>query len=476
MRALLAKLVAVLVITGFVAVAIMLARQQGSVSIVWHGEIISMRVGVALVLVLAASTIIAAVFLALRMIVNGPRGFLRRRRERRRRKGYHALTQGMVAVAAGDAGEALKHARRADTLLADPPLTLLLSAQAAQLNGDEQAAKRFFTAMLERAETEFLGLRGLIMHALRRNDEATALKLAERARALRPRTPWVISSLFELQARAGDWTAADATLAEGVKRKALPAPAARHQRAVLHHERSRRAEAEGLHRDALRFAAKAYALDPGFVPSASRYAELLRVGGKLRHARKVIEGAWRAAPHPTLARAYDDLAAGEAPLARVKHMERLAAAQPGHVESHIALAATKLKAGLWGEARRHLNDAGAHGNGNVPQSSRVYRLMAEVEEAEHHDPVAARAWLAKTSAAASSDHGWVCRDCGAESPDWNALCSRCRSFDSIEWRHPNDGLAVLRLAAAAGDLAPALPVPTAWHAPGHAIDGNGARR
>ena len=67
--------------------------------------------------------------------------FLRRRRERRRRAGYRALTQGMVAVAAGDPQEARRFARSADALLADPPLTLLLSAQAAQLDGDETAAK-----------------------------------------------------------------------------------------------------------------------------------------------------------------------------------------------------------------------------------------------------------------------------------------------------------------------------------------------
>jgi len=83
----------------------------------------------------------------------------------------------------GDAEEAQKFARKADVLLAEPPLTLLLSAQAAQLNGDDQAAQRYFMAMIERKETEFLGLRGLIMHALRGGDEATALTLIERAKA-----------------------------------------------------------------------------------------------------------------------------------------------------------------------------------------------------------------------------------------------------------------------------------------------------
>ena len=64
---------------------------------------------------------------------------------------------------------------KADGLLNEPPLTMLLSAQAAQLNGDDGAATGYFEAMLERKETEFLGLRGLLNHALKRDDRVKAL-------------------------------------------------------------------------------------------------------------------------------------------------------------------------------------------------------------------------------------------------------------------------------------------------------------
>ena len=66
------------------------------------------------------------------------------------------------AVAAGDAKEAQKQAKKAEKLLGEPPLTLLLSAQAAQLAGDRDGAKRAFNTMLEDEQTAFLGLRGLI--------------------------------------------------------------------------------------------------------------------------------------------------------------------------------------------------------------------------------------------------------------------------------------------------------------------------
>src|SRR3546814_2760390 len=70
---------------------------------------------------------------------------------------------------------------------------MLLSAQAAQLNGDETAARRYFEAMLEKDDTAFLGIRGLLTQALKAGDDAEALRLARRAHRLRPDAAWARS-------------------------------------------------------------------------------------------------------------------------------------------------------------------------------------------------------------------------------------------------------------------------------------------
>jgi len=129
--------------------AIFFADHPGQVEIVWQGWQLETSVGVLAAAAVLAGLAIAVLYWLVSLILDSPRTFLQHRRERRRRAGYRALTRGMVAVAAGDSHEAQRCARRADALLADPPLTLLLSAQAAQLGGDETAAKRFFTAMLD---------------------------------------------------------------------------------------------------------------------------------------------------------------------------------------------------------------------------------------------------------------------------------------------------------------------------------------
>jgi HemY protein len=441
---------AVVAIVVLIGIAVFIADRPGDVELEWQGWRVDTSVAV---LALAAGLLgmaAAAGFHLLRRLATAPAAWLRWRREKRRDAGYRALTQGMVAVAAGDAGEALKHARRADVLLAEPPLTLLLSAQAAQLNGDHDAAKKYFTAMLQRAETEFLGLRGLLMQALHAGDEATGLKLVERARELRPRTPWVLNQLYELRARAGRWAEAEATLVEAVKRGAVDAVTGRRHRAALLLEQAKEAEAAGDRGKAVALAEKSFAADRGFAPGAVLLARLHAAEAAPRRAIRTLLAAWRAAPHPALAEAYRETFAGEPPLQRLKRMERLTASNPEHPESRLALAESALAAKLWGEARRHLVEAGA---GEAAPPPRLCRLMAKIEEEEHGDYAAARAWLARGGESALADHAWICEKCGAETHAWSALCPHCRAFGALAWRLPP------RVKAALPAPSPAAPPP-----------------
>lgn len=428
------------VVALLIAAAVFVADRPGAVSIVWQGWRIDTSVAVLALAIGAAIVVIAFLWALLRRLLGGPRAFSRRRREKRRRAGYRALTQGMVAVAAGDPDEAQRQARKADVLLADPPLTLLLSAQAAQLNGDEDAARKYFTAMLNRPETEFLGLRGLLTQALREGDRGTALRLTERARSLRPRTQWVLASLFDLQARERRWDEAQETIAEIIKRKAMPPEIARRHNAALFYERSREADADGRPRDALQHVARAVSLAPDFTAAVRRHAELLQREGRARQAAKALEAGWRHQPHPALVGAWHALEPHETALDRVKRMERLAGANPGHPESRIALAGAALSAQLWGEARRQLEPI----MGEASATPRVCRLMAELEEAEHGDHAAARQWLERT-ATAPPDPVWLCAECSGEAHDWVALCPHCGAFDSLDWKRPARALPALAI-------------------------------
>jgi len=369
-------------------------------------------------------------WLLYRWIVGAPGALLDGWGESRRRRGYSALTQGLAAVAAGDGAEAQKNARKAEALLSEPPLTLLLSAQAAQLTGDRDGARKAFNAMLEDEQMAFLGLRGLIAQALRDGDQGQALAYAERAFKLRPQTPWVVHSLFDMQAQIGRWREAQETLDAGLRRKVVTQDKGRTLKALLLVERSRAAEHDGNDADALALAREAFGLAPERIAVSSRLAELQIKAGDSRRAQRTLERGWALAPHPDLAALYLK-ASGEAdPLKRVGIVRKLVAQKPDDLESNLALAQAALDASLWGEARRYLDAAGGT---NPPV--RVCRLMAEVEERAQSDQAKVHDWLAR-AATAPADKAWRCSACGAHHEAWRSVCESCGAFGTLHWRAP----------------------------------------
>jgi HemY protein len=402
-----------------------LAERPGVVTAQWHGWRVDTSVGVLLIAVL-----VLMLWLLYRWIVGAPGALLEGWGESRRRRGYRELTQGLAAVAAGDGTEAQKHARKAEQLLSEPPLTLLLSAQAAQLAGDRDGANRAFTAMLEDDQMAFLGLRGLIAQALRDGDQARALDYAQRAFRLRPQTPWVVHSLFDMQAQIGQWKAAQETLDAGLRTRVVTQDKGRTLKALLLVERSRAAERDGNDADALALARQAFGLTPERIAVTQRLAEMQLKTGDTRHALKTIERGWALAPHPDLAALYLKASGEPDPLKRIAVVRRLAAQKPEDLESHLALAQASLDAGLWGEARRQLETAG----GTSP-SVRVCRLMAEVEERAQSDQAKVHDWLAR-AANAPADRSWRCSACGAHHESWRSVCESCGAFGTLHWRAP----------------------------------------
>jgi HemY protein len=439
--------------------AYVLVHRPGEVSILWLGHEIHIKVWFVLVALIAAMMVVVILWQLARLIFLSPRQFVRARQDRRRRKAYRALTQGMVAVAAGDAAEAQRQAKLAGNLLNDPPLTLLLEAQAAQLGGDEKAATRYFRSMLDHPDAAFLGLRGLLMQALKTGNDAAALGYARQAVTERPKTAWAVSTLLDLELRSAAWAQAEATLKRGEKLKVVEAAAARRIRAVLLAEQAR----GGADLDAaiarLREAVK---LAPDLVPARVLLATTLTRAGRGREAARLIEQGWTATPHAELAAAYAQIDPAEDALARARRFERLAGLNPAHLESRIALAGADLAAGLWGPARTELDKALAEVGGEAAASQRLARLMAHLEEGEGTDPAAARRWLI-AAASAPADPAWTCDKCGTIGTAWTARCGHCHQFDSLVWR------ATPRPAALALDgglpTIPALAAPAAAGSP-----------
>ena len=430
MKLLITLFLLVVTVIAVAGAGIYLGHNPGRVTVEWEGFLVDTSVGVLIIAVILLMGVAAILYRLWRWIISAPGAFARGRDRNRRIKGYQALTQGMVAVAAGDPDSASRMSRRADQLLKDPPLTMLLAAQAAQLSGDERAARRYFERMLDQPETEFLALRGLLNEALRADDTIKALELAQRARRIRPNTPWVIRIMLDLQVRMRRWVEAQESLTAAVRARLIDATTAKRQKAAILVERSREAETAGDQPAALSLAHQAVNLQAGFAPAVVREARMLAQAGRDKQAIRLIEKAWARMPHRDLADVMLGLDPDADPLVTVRRVEKLHAARPEHRESRIALAQAQIAADLFAQAREHLLA--------VAESSptrRVYRLLADLEAAETQNAEAARAWLLKADDAASEE-AWVCRVCGTVSPVWRAVCGNCGTFESHDWAAP----------------------------------------
>jgi HemY protein len=428
------KLVVLAIVAIAVAAGAYFADHPGRVEITWQGWLVETSVGVLAAAAALFALVVAALALVAAALRRLPANLRRRRATRRRQAGEAALIRGVVALAAGQPGQARLAARRAAMLLDGAPIALLLAAEAARREGDAADAQRAYSLLLERPESEFLGLRGLIGEALRAGDDDAARRLATRAQKLRPDAGWLGESLLVLAARAGDWEAARRTLSGALRRGLLPAERARHHRGVVLHELSRAAERDGDKRRALRLASQAQALVPDLAAPAVHLARLLSGLGRRRAASRAIERAWATAPHPDLAALYLELHPDLGLAAQTALLEGLAARNPAALESHIAVAEAALAARLLGEARRHLALAIAAAPPPGPAVA-LCRLMARLEESVAGNVPASREWLDR-ALAAPPDRAHVCRHCGAAHALWQALCPECGAFDTLEWTSP----------------------------------------
>lgn len=348
----------------------------------------------------------------------------------RERKGYAALSEAMVALASGETTAAMQRARAAERLLGKPELTTLLVAQAAEAAGDKDAAQSAYKALLQTEATRFVAVRGLLRQKLADGDTDTALKLAEKALALKPRNTETQDVLLKLQAEAQDWKGARSTLAEKLRSGALPRSVYRRRDALLAVEQARTVAEEGVSIEAREAAIEANRQSPDLIPAAVMAAHALTEKGDRKGATRVVKKAWEAQPHPDLAAAFAAIEPEESAQARLKRFKVLLAIRPEDEESRLTEAELLLAAGEPDGARRAL--------GNLPDerpTQRSLAILAAAEKGTGADDATVRAVLAR-ALQASRGPQWVCDTCGTVHEAWHPICGSCGGFDTLSWKEP----------------------------------------
>ena len=360
-----------------------------------------------------------------------PAEMLKSAKLKRREEGYKSITRGLIALATGDTREATRQQMRAEARLPpETPLNKMLTAEIARKTGDDKAAVAAFEKMADDEETRFLGLQGLYEQARKDGDMGRALAILEEANAAAPGTPWVLESLFRVQALSAKWEGARDSLKQLQRKKLIDDEQGKHWRAVVDVEASRERDSADDGKEALSLAKEAYKSHSDFLPAAIQYAAMEVKHGRTGRADRMINDAWAKHPHPKLGAVYEDVVQVHEPKKQYDRFKQLASTNPGHPESRIMLAREAVRVADFEEAKTQLTPVA-----ELDTDARVCRLMADIELASGGDRAVARDWMAR-AAVAPPDPVWVCNESGAVATEWSAI-SPTGHFDSMEWRRPS---------------------------------------
>jgi HemY protein len=434
-------------ILAFVAVvmaatlgATMLLDMEGSATIDIGGKAASFSV---IEMVIGLIVLVALVWLVLKIIglaiatfkfLNGDETAISRYFSRNReRKGFEALSEGMMALASGEGRLAMAKANRAEKFLERPELTNLLTAQAAELAGDRKTAEQTYRKLLGDEKTRFVGVRGIMKQKLEDGDTDTALLLAEKAFAIKPKHVETQDTLLRLQAEKADWKGARQTLTAKLKTGQLPRNVHKRRDAVLALSEAKSIFDEGLTPEAQDAAIEANRMSPDLVPAAVLAAETYIEKDNARAATRVIKKAWDVAPHSNLAGVFAAIVPDEDPAARIKRFRTLTKSHPDHPETKMLLAELNIAAEDFPQARRTIKDLVAE-----HPTARSLTIMAAIERGEGSADAVVRGWLANALTAPRGPQ-WICDNCQHIHPAWEPVCTNCSGFDTLTWREPPNG-------------------------------------
>lgn len=422
-------IVSALVIAALIAWIISL---PGTLTIDVAGLRMQPRLGAAVFILIAVLVVAVLVWAVLRRIIGVPKFLTRRRQARRREQGVDALSDGFIALQAGDAARARQLARDARARLPDNAAARLLEARADLALGDAAAAREHYRALISNDKTALAALAGLYEQARLQNRPDAALTFAKKAVAIAPQTGWAGSAVFDDLTLRGKWAEAQAMVANEPSGTRQEKAEKRRRQAVLETAQAQALE-DTDQQKALEHATLALKLLPDFVPASLIAARIEANRGQVRKASSVLKRVWRATGHPDAATLYAHVQPGTSALDRLKRVKEIIDTPPPNRAAAIVLARAAIDAFEWSLARNAL--AGVSVN---DPSQAVCLLMAEIEEGQSGDQGKAREWLSR-AVHAPRDPVWTTD--GVTAAEWAPISPVTGRLDAFEWKVPTSAVA-----------------------------------
>lgn len=171
--------------------------EMGEVVIRWYGYQVNMPATF-----LCAGLIFACILFFFggqfwAFLMRAPKSLQQWRDKKRYEQGFETFLEGMEALSLGDAKQASKLAAKTQKLLPDSRLVNLISGQSAAMAGEDVKAIAYYGDLAAQEGGQFLGLKGLIEEYKKQKNWAKVKEFAAQAYAMKPKSGFVVQSLFE---------------------------------------------------------------------------------------------------------------------------------------------------------------------------------------------------------------------------------------------------------------------------------------
>jgi HemY protein len=403
-----------------------LADEPGRVAIDWSVY----RIETSVLTLIACIALTALLFVILYWFVfsvfRSPKQYAQYKLAKRQSLGITALTETFAAIAAQDVRGAKRYIKRAENMLPDQPLTLMLASQVARLEGNDAKSQQYLERMGKSGVTEFLSLRGLIENARRAGDYTVALQHAEKAYTMKPHDHWLAVTLVGLLSEAGRTDEALVHMKRAARKRAIHADELHTLRAGLLCTDARVLAEKKQWQPALARLKDALRRNKTFVPAIVEMSQVYVNQSDASMALKVAGDGWKRNLHPEigeqLIRAYE-VAKDKKKAAKI--IRKLAKLHKDSDEANVMLARLLILEKDYKAARGILKDLMKDSG----ETSRLCTLLATIEhEEENHDQEAL--WY-KRAKECPSGADWSCNSCKRPANAWEFMCPQCGSVGSL---------------------------------------------
>ena len=243
--------------------------------------------------------------------------------KRSERKGQSILISAYTASFEGDHERALSEIKRSKKYLKSKSLPNILSLSSYDAKGNVAKQEEIFQELIKDKTTRSMGLFGLIKMKLSEGNTSLALKLTERLIKLKPRNLSFNKTFFNLQLTEGDWDGALTSYKNINKIKRIDKETYSKGESILLFQKAKELRSDGKTLDALKMSRQSLKKYAGLVPNSIFLSELEVLEGQKKKAEAVLLSAWKANPHPDIAKKFAEIENNESVDDRVERFKKI---------------------------------------------------------------------------------------------------------------------------------------------------------